>query len=533
MVFWLPQGTAKKDKTNAELLDFIETRCLPMYPAPHSGAPHIMSIMNIEPLLPLILSLLLLSLVLIVARLRPSWPLWLRGIWSLAIFVMLTLLLQQLVGSPLEPNFTKAGPNRAFWERLVEAGWWLLCAQNVIGVVKLFVVLEHRPRETRIISDLLAGAVYIATLLAIVNFAFAVPIRGLLATSGVIAIVLGLALQSTLADVFSGIAVGIERPFIPGDLLWVEGGIEGRVIQVNWRSTQIVTGQNNIAAVPNNVIAKAQLINRSRPTPVRQDKIEIRLDAAAPPKTCLETLATAVKVCRLLMHSPAPDVICTGLHGDGNSYEISFSVETSEQLAAARTELWSHIHCHLRYAGIALAVAGSASVRPVTVPTPGQMLELSDLFGVIEPAQRDLLAQYLTPVWLEPGETLISQGDKAETLYIVASGAAEVVIRGPSGPRVVNRMGPGETLGAIGLITQMPYSASATALTALKAYSLNKTTIAKAIEVMPGLTVGLEALAKRGQAALQRDAVAPEGHELSHPEMFLTRLRSFIKLLAK
>jgi small-conductance mechanosensitive channel/CRP-like cAMP-binding protein len=492
-----------------------------------------MSIMNIGPLLSLILSISLLLIALIVARLRPSWPLWLRGIWSLTIFVLLTLLLQQLVGSPLEPNFTRVSPDRAFWERLVEAGWWLLCAQNVIGVVKLFVVLEHRPRETRIISDLLAGAVYIAAFLAIVNFAFAVPIRGLLATSGVIAIVLGLALQSTLADVFSGIAVGIERPFTPGDLLWVEGGIEGRVIQVNWRSTQIVTGQNNIAAVPNNIIAKAQLINRSRPTPVRQDQIEIRLDAAAPPDTCLHVLRTAVKVCRLLMHLPAPGVVCTGLHGDGNSYEVSFSVETSEQLAAARTELYSHIHCHLRYAGIALAVAGTASVRPVTVPTPSQLLELSELFSVIEPTERDLLAQYLTLVWLEPGETLIRQGEKPERLYIVASGAAEITVQRPTGPHVVYLLGPGETLGAMGLITQMPYSATATAMTQLKAYSLSKTAIAKAIEVMPKLAVGLEALAKRGQAALQQDAAAPEGHELSHPEMFLSRLRSFLKVLAK
>ena len=84
--------------------------------------------------------------------------------------------------------------------------------RGAIGLTRLFVVFETRPRETRIISDLLAGVIYLVTLLAIVNFVFEVPIGGLLATSGVIAIVLGLALQSSLADVFSGIAVGIERP---------------------------------------------------------------------------------------------------------------------------------------------------------------------------------------------------------------------------------------------------------------------------------------------------------------------------------
>jgi small-conductance mechanosensitive channel len=91
----------------------------------------------------------------------------------------------------------------------------------------------------------------------------------LLATSGVIAIVLGLALQSTLSEVFSGIVVGIERPYQPGDLLWVEGDVEGYVVQVNWRSTHIATAQHNIAIVPNSIIAKSRLVNRSAPTPLR------------------------------------------------------------------------------------------------------------------------------------------------------------------------------------------------------------------------------------------------------------------------
>jgi iron(II)-dependent oxidoreductase len=69
------------------------------------------------------------------------------------------------------------------------------------------------------------------------DFAFGGPIGSLVAPSGVVAIVLGLALQSTLSDVFSGIAVGLEHAYKPGDLLWVEGGIEGQVLQINWRST--------------------------------------------------------------------------------------------------------------------------------------------------------------------------------------------------------------------------------------------------------------------------------------------------------
>ena len=484
-----------------------------------------------DPLLPLSLSTFLIFVAALLPQARMNWPLWLRAVWSTLIFIALTLLLRQILGSPLRPHFGAAHPGAQFWEKLIEAGWWLMGARGAIGLMRLFVILEGRPRETQIISDLIAGAIYISAALTIVNLVFSVSIGGLLATSGIIAIVLGLALQSTLADVFSGIAVGLERPYKAGDLIWVEGGIEGQVLQVTWRSTQIATGQNNIAIVPNSVIAKARLVNRSRPTTIRGDTIEIRLDASIPPERCLAALTAAVRSCRVLLASPAPEIICAGLNGDGCIYQITFSVSSSNQLTPARNELFVEVHRHLRYGGIALAVAGSSIVPLVSIPTPSQLLEQSDLFSVIAPEQRDLLAEHFNTIWLQPGQTLIQEGGMPEALYVIASGTAEITINEPNGPHIVHRMSPGESLGAIGLITGSPYGATATALTPLKAYRLDKDAIAAAIKVQPALADGLEALAQRGQEALRRDAAAHETEKQRHPEMLLSKLRDFVRLL--
>jgi CRP-like cAMP-binding protein len=150
---------------------------------------------------------------------------------------------------------------------------------------------------------------------------------------------------------------------------------------------------------------------------------------------------------------------------------------------------------------------------------------------VIEPEQRDLLSQHFNTIWRQPGETLIQEGGVPDALYVIASGAAEITITEADGPRVVHRMSPGECLGAIGLITGSPYAATATALTVLRAYRLDKAAIAAAIKIQPDLARGLEALARRGQAALRRDAAAHEDEKKEHPEMFLAKLRSFIHLL--
>ncbi|MCQ8277887.1 mechanosensitive ion channel family protein [Acetobacteraceae bacterium KSS8] len=476
---------------------------------------------------PLWLASVLLLLSLALPKLRARWPLWAAVAGRALAFVLVTLLVQQALGSPLQPRFSPLGSALRFWEKLIESGWWWLAARLVIGLIRLFVVLENRPRESRIVSDLLAGVITVATLLAVVNFAFEVPIKGLLATSGVIAIVLGLALQSTLSDVFSGIAVGLERPYEAGDLLWVEGGIEGRVVQINWRSTQIITGDNNIAVVPNSIIAKARLVNRSTPTPVRRITTELLLHPAVPFERCRDTLTAALAACRLSLPEPASSVACVAVRGDGTLWELGFSVGTSAEVGAARDEVLSLVHRHLRHAGIGLGVSGIAT-RPAEIPSLDDMLEQSDLLGVVKREERALLAPHFRQIWLHPGDALLQPGQPVEAMFLLAAGTVEV----RRGDRMIRRMNPGESLGAVGLITGEPTHVTATALTTVRAWRIGRDELSAAIRETPSLALALEELARRGKEALSRDGEATDHPEDSKPEMFLGRLRAMLRALS-
>jgi small-conductance mechanosensitive channel/CRP-like cAMP-binding protein len=485
-----------------------------------------------NPFLLLTLATILLMVAVGIARFRPRWPFWLSLTLRFVMFAILTMLVQRLLGSPLAPDYSPLYSGTHAWEHVIEAAWWLMAARMGVVIVKLVVVLEHRPRETQIVSDLMAGGIYIATLLAIVNFVFAVPIAGLLATSGVIAIVLGLALQNTLSDVFSGIAVGVERPYKAGDLIWVEGNIEGHVVQVTWRSTHIATAQNTIAVVPNSVMAKARLINRSLPEPVRGDAIEIRLDAAAMPERCMGTLTAAVRGSLLPLSSPAPSVSCTGLHGDGAVYEVSYSVATSSLLDKARTDVLAHIHRHLRHAGIGLAVAGVASPGALMLPTPAEILEKSDLFGALNAEERHSLAGQFEEVWLEAGTALFKEGDTPQYLYLIATGVVEITRVGLTGQHILHRLSPGESLGAVGLITGAPFKATAKALTSVKVFRMDKASIAASIAKTPSLATALEMLAEQGRAVLARDAAADQHQSVEKPEELRSKLRSVLRFLS-
>ncbi len=127
---------------------------------------------------------------------------------------------------------------------------------------------------------------------------------------------------------------------------------------------------------------------------------------------------------------------------------------------------------------------------------------------------------------------MIHQGADPDALYVIASGAVEVAVAEPPGPpRVVHHIQPGESVGAIGLITGAKYAATATALTPVKAYRLDKDALAEAIRAQPALAKGLEVLAERGQRALRRDAAACEADRQAQSETFLPRLRNLIQVL--
>ncbi len=426
------------------------------------------------PLAPLSLASLLLLVTAVDARNDRRRPLWLRLVIRIVVLVVLTWLMRLAVGSPVEPRLAVGLPGERIWAQLVEIGWWMVGARVAVGILRFVVVVENRPRETQIVSDLLAAGIYIATALSVINFVFGVPITGLVATSGVVAIIFGLALQSTLADVFSGIAVGLEHAYKPGDLLWVEGGIEGQVLQINWRSTQIATPHNSVAIVPNSVIAKSRLENRSAPTPTRGVTVTVNTHPSVDPGRCVAALDAAVQACRLPLSQPQPTINCVGLQGDGVAYEISFIVRASDEIAAARTEMLTQIHRHLRHAGISLGVSGVAVPPSASVPTLIELMAESDLFGSLDPDQRELLADHFVAISLERGETLIREGEMPDALFLLAAGTVELTRGEGAVRRVLLRASPGDSVGMISLIAGTAWVATAMALTPVAAYRLGK-----------------------------------------------------------
>jgi small-conductance mechanosensitive channel/CRP-like cAMP-binding protein len=415
----------------------------------------------------------------------------------------------------------------ALWLRAIAIAWWFLGARVTVSV--MYFALQHnkRSRETRLFFDLIAAALYICTGLIVIRSVLVVPISGLLATSGIVAIVLGLALQNTLADVFAGMAVGVEAPFEVGHRISLGKNLEGQVIEMNWRSVRIQTDGNDIAVVPNSVVAKLEIINRSVPTRSRSDSVRLWCQPAADADQVIAVLNEAILLCPDILESPAPGVALTQLGPFCHGYTISFSVTDTQFLAPTKNLLLRHGRRQLYHAGL-LAEGPKRRARVGQRLPARQALSELVLFESLDPDVVESLAKQVVTRPVEPGETLFSEGTADCTLHVVASGVIDVTKSGGSGDVVtLGRLGAGEYLGEIGLLTGAPHAATARARTHCQVHELSRSAIQPLLAANPGLVTAFERSARHGMDLINRRVAASASVQMDNRGEFLARIRDF------
>ncbi len=146
----------------------------------------------------------------------------------------------------------------------------------IVGLIALFLTRFIREVETALIrqgSDittvtaigkLLRVSVLITAALSVLQ-TLGVSISGILAFGGIGGIAVGFAAKDLLANFFGGLMIYLDRPFSVGD--WIRSpdrDIEGTVINIGWRLTEIRTFQQRPLYVPNSIFATIALENPSR-----------------------------------------------------------------------------------------------------------------------------------------------------------------------------------------------------------------------------------------------------------------------------
>jgi len=461
----------------------------------------------------------------LVLKLVPSRQRLVRILCTSALFIVQTILILLLLGSPLRPVFGPKDLPRAFWLQILACCWWALAARELIDLLALPAVLRKTVQENKILSDIVAAGIYVCSGLAMMGFVFGLPLQGIVATSGVLAIVLGLALQNTLGDVFSGLSLSIEKPYDVGDLVWLEGGVEGEVIQINWRSTHLRNGQNDVVIIPHSSMAKMRIQNHSAMSARYNGSLTVTVDGRNEPEYVTEILVQSAMACPAILERPVPTVAAVGLESDRVNYEISFSTSSIASAGEARSQLIFRLYRR--------AQPGFSAGGPIYFFREEEFFDRLSVFEPLSAEEKALLATKLIRRHFDTGEKLVVQGAKFESVQFVSYGVLEMARQVADGRVLkVQKIGPGDAFGEVSLLTGAAANTTIKAITPGLLLGLRSEDLKPILESRPELVELVGRAVARKQHLFDRFDRAALRHGETEQVDLLSRIRNFFHLNA-
>lgn len=482
------------------------------------------------------------ALVLLIA-LRRWLPPDLRGRSKAPIFFLIVDLLLRIAAA----SSAAAGLFRA-WGVLNLLGV-LFLAFGVSGVADMlvfdFVLRRFRVRFPSVLRDLLQAFAFVVAILLVVRRS-GVNLLHFVTTSAVLTAVVGLALQSTLANLFAGLSLQLERNVGIGD--WVQAaGRMGQVLQTRWRSTTIQTRDGDLVVLPNSLLLSQDVVNYSRPTPAHRVSVRVGFHYRHPPNEVRDALLPAVAAAPGVLPHPAPDCFPVEFGDSAIVYAIRYWIRDFAREEAIGGEVLTRIWYASKRAGLEIpfpirtVLMTEMTEEKLSSETQLEfaerlaLLSRIDLFRPLDAADRTLLAEGMRQVRFARGEEIIRQGEPGDSLYLIQSGDVSVQLTVDGHRSEVARLGAGQFFGEMSLVTGEPRAATCAAQTDVTCYVIDHAAMERVLAARPQLAEEISAVLGERQLALESErselsAEARARRAAEESRRLLVRIRQFFQM---
>jgi small-conductance mechanosensitive channel/CRP-like cAMP-binding protein len=435
-------------------------------------------------------------------------------------------------------------------QQIVGTAIWLTLAWFVILVLDIFLwrgFIEKKiaNKVPRLLKTALNVIVLIIIFILIISYVFHRSITGLIATTGVIGIILGFGFRGTIENAVSGITLSVDPVFQIGDIVYFGRGFDSpsKVVEMTWRYTVFEDNTNNLLIVPNSVIFTSIMKNYSRPSHNSGFSLFISVSI---PNTSIERvrkiLEAALKSTPMIADDPSPIIlisdIAEGLIKYQLKYWIAFKKVTQEE--DAKHELYTNILHHFKIAGIDLQVTNN-SFETFNLQSPAMMaeriLQETDLFSELSKEEIIALARGLQTLPIKAGHVLIRQNEAGDSMYILAEGLLKVDIEDLEHKQTltVAKILPGDFFGEMSLLVGDPRSATISAITDSVVYEISKAMMQRLFEFHPNLVQLLsQKVAERHMINLQKKKELLEKdlevQTRNYANMLLTMIKKWFRI---
>jgi small-conductance mechanosensitive channel/CRP-like cAMP-binding protein len=451
-------------------------------------------------------------------------------------------LLHFLTGEAFTFSFMTDPRDGAGWAmRVTSIALWLSLAFVAVRALNELVFFVFRKRKgyeaPSLVRDIFSLVLYVTALALILKLHFAgLSFGALLSGSALLGIILGLALQDTLGNLFSGISLHADKPFQVGDVITV-GKWTGVVESITWRAVKIKTFQNHFVLVSNSTIAKENIEVCPRDN-ANARIVFFNAVYTDSPVRVINAVREAVRECDNVLRYMTPVVRVRGLGDNGVDYEVKYWLSDYARYNDTDALLRQRIWYAFRRAGLSFAYPTRTLYlqRPSAEDGDGDRRErlterLSgvDIFAPLSADELTALARGAKGRVFAPGETIIRAGDDGSSMFVVNRGSVEVSVEVGGEARTVKRLGEGDFFGEMALLTGEPRSASVRAAEETEVLEIGHEEMRGLFESNPDLVEALSHTINERRAGLAATSAEDAGEEVT-PAGLITRIRRFFRL---
>jgi len=401
---------------------------------------------------------------------------------------------------------------------------WLAAAWLAAALFERLVLRIMRRRRVenqlpKLLIDVGAILIFFAAGLVIVTHVLGQPLGGALATSGVLAAIIGFSVQRTIADVAAGVSLNLEQSIRLGDWIETASGAIGKAIEITWRTARLETLDGQMIVIPNSALSASQFINLSAPRRAMRATRKVTIDYAVPADRVVQILTAALKATDGVEPRPEPDVIVESCEASGIAYTMRFWVADYPSSFTVSSAVFTTALNFLDQAGI-------APVYPktdITLIAPRErhidrhidivaILRRTPFFAAFDDDTLQLIARAGRLRDYAANSEIVREGDVGASLFVVITGLLEVTkaIAGKP-PRRLGQLMPGSIFGEMSLLTGASRIATVSATTAATILEIEKS------EMEPVLARYPDVMARFGQLIAERE-MANESVLAAFPE---------------
>ena len=374
-------------------------------------------------------------------------------------------------------------------------------------IVELWILSRARKGVATALPGLQRGLLYaFAIVLGLVAFLTieGYSITGVFISTGAVAAIVAFAMQRTLGDFFSGIALSIEQPFRIGDWIALGDGTEGQVIDINWRATRLRGWDNSTFVIPNGELAGQGFKNLHGSDHLFAPWYEIKIPAEVDPRFAKALLLEAALRCDKVLKQPLPVVRLIDASTVPYTYMVWVHFPNYPAMFAGREELYREVHYALNRAGVQAAPevqeihARKAEIPKVEPPTTLLALKGLDIASSLTEEELEKIASMSQHFIFDTGTILLHEGAVANAFEVIINGIVESSITLPNGSRKsIERLSPGQYFGITSMITNDPSTLQFTALTDVSLIRIDTKCLRSVLEDRPDLSEDFAKIVKQ------------------------------------